>query len=53
MEKYGVEQDVQTPGGPKTAQAADRCKKCGKTLRPRTETGVLLCPDCGSRPYEG
>ena len=49
MEKYGVEEE---PVGDKTAGDADHCPACGALLRPVDQTGVSLCPDCGSKPFE-
>lgn len=49
MEKYAVEEDeVDT----KTAADKARCPACDSPLRPVDETGVLLCPKCGSAPFE-
>lgn len=49
MEKFGVEEEDQ----PKLA-SMDKvpCPTCGAILRPIVETGVLLCPKCGSKPFE-
>jgi len=51
MEKYGVEQEIDV----KTAQDAQgkkKCPSCCSVLRPSEHTGVLLCPTCGSKPFE-
>jgi DNA-directed RNA polymerase subunit RPC12/RpoP len=49
MEKFGVEEEEQ----PKIATTGKTaCPICGTTLRPIEETGVLLCPKCGSKPFE-
>jgi ribosomal protein L37AE/L43A len=51
MEKFGVEE---VESDDKTAQDKnDRpCPRCGAALRAKLETGVLLCPNCGSEPFE-
>lgn len=51
MEKYGVTEDVALE---KEAKQGDkpRCPKCNVLLRDSSDTGVLLCPNCGSRPFE-
>jgi len=49
VEKYGVEQDNVKV----SSETRELCRTCGAVLRPQEETGVLLCPRCGSRPYEG
>ncbi len=51
MEKYGVQTDADTA---KEAQQKDSpaCPECGETLCDNSNTGVLLCPNCGSRPFE-
>lgn len=51
MEKYGVEEKK---SGDKTAQEdTEKCSACGSKLRNSATTGVLLCPKCGSEPFEG
>ena len=50
MEKYGVEQDDKVKV---SSESAGVCRDCGARLRAQQDTGVLLCPKCGSRPYEG
>jgi len=49
LEKYGVVEETDTK-----VATADKptCPKCGTALRPVEETGVLLCPKCGSQPFE-
>ena len=48
-EKYGVD----TSDDEKTAQVKDdTCPVCRSTLRPRDVTGVRICPNCGSAPFE-
>lgn len=49
MEKYGVEE---APEDVKTAAEGKKCPACGESLRPIAVTGVLLCPKCGSKPFE-
>lgn len=50
VEKYGVDEaDIED----KTAAIQiDECPRCHAKLRPVQDTGVLLCPTCGSRPFE-
>ena len=50
FEKYGVEE--LDPPADKTAGDKAVCPTCQAPLRPTTETGVLLCPSCGSKPFE-
>ena len=50
MEKYGVEEE-DLPAD-KTAEDKTLCPVCKTPLRPVSETGVLLCPKCGSKPFE-
>lgn len=51
MEKYGVSEDSTLE---KEAKQGDqpRCPTCDAVLRDEAKTGVLLCPNCGSRPFE-
>jgi len=50
MEKYGVDEEEDTV---KTAKVGDKtCPTCSTKLRPPAKTGVLLCPKCGSKPFE-
>jgi predicted RNA-binding Zn-ribbon protein involved in translation (DUF1610 family) len=53
MEKYGVleEDDKSKTAAEKSKKP--RCTTCGKELRPQSVTGILLCPQCGSLPFEG
>jgi ribosomal protein L37AE/L43A len=49
-EKYGVEEadeDSKT-----AAEETKRCPHCDGELRPREVTGVLLCVNCGTKPFE-
>ena len=50
MQKYGVEEEK--PSDNKTAADDTMCPACQAVLRPADETGVLLCPNCGSKPFE-
>lgn len=51
MEKFGVEEPVENE---KVAEARDtkRCPICQSPLKDPTETGVLVCPQCGTKPFE-
>ena len=51
MEKYGVAEEIEQT---KEAQQTDnsKCPACKAILRDNNNTGVLLCPTCGSRPFE-
>lgn len=52
MEKYGVDEDF--PQDEKEAvESKERCPKCGATLSDPRLTGVLHCPSCGTKPFEG
>jgi predicted RNA-binding Zn-ribbon protein involved in translation (DUF1610 family) len=52
MEKFGVEEDPEIPS--KTASDGTRkcCPTCGSDLQPQELTNVLLCPKCGTKPFE-
>jgi ribosomal protein L37AE/L43A len=49
MEKYGVTEQTE-----KTAEAVEskKCPVCGSELVDVEQTGVYLCPQCGSKPFE-
>jgi ribosomal protein L37AE/L43A len=51
MDKYGVSEDLEQT---KEAQHEDhpKCPECKAELCDSNNTGVLLCPNCGSRPFE-
>jgi len=50
MDKYGVDEQVseEKRAGLKT----NRCPECNELLLDTDETGVLVCPKCGTRPFE-
>lgn len=50
MEKFGVliEEDDKS----KTATDRKSCPSCGCQLRSLEHTGVPLCPNCGTKPFE-
>lgn len=50
MDKFGVDEDESADK--LAAESAATCPACGNKLRPISETGVLLCPKCGSKPFE-
>ena len=52
MEKFGVEQDEPAV---KTAETknAGACPVCRSRLQPRELSNVLVCPKCGTKPFEG
>ncbi len=50
MEKFGTE-EVDEPAD-KQATDREKCPQCGKQLRPRSITGIRVCPDCGTKPFE-
>lgn len=55
MEKYGVDEENNSVDETKTAQTADdlKCPTCGRKLKNVNKTGgVLICPQCGSQPFE-
>jgi len=49
MEKYGV---TEQPEKIAELQEVETCPTCGATLIDINQTGVLLCPQCGSEPFE-
>lgn len=51
FEKYGVDE---VNGGAKTAKEGEirHCPNCGKRLVPTEKINVLMCPLCGTRPFE-
>jgi predicted RNA-binding Zn-ribbon protein involved in translation (DUF1610 family) len=54
MEKYAVISDDVLSGQKEAGEAIQKkkCPDCASALRPTEETGVLLCPACGSKPFE-
>ena len=48
MDKYGVETEKQD----KTAGDKPKCPDCGKDLEDPDKTGVPICPNDGSKPFE-
>lgn len=48
MEKYGVDENVDQQQLEK--QSAQGCPKCGRT--PTRHGALLMCPNCGSEPFE-
>jgi hypothetical protein len=50
VEKFGVEEDE--PSDKLGSEKREECPACHSLLRPTHETGVLLCPKCGSKPFE-
>jgi DNA-directed RNA polymerase subunit RPC12/RpoP len=48
MDKYGVETEKPV----KTADDKPKCPNCGKPIEDPEKTGVPLCPDDGSKPFE-
>ncbi len=51
MEKYGVEEQASHD---KKAQDGERqrCPECDSPLLNPETTGVLVCPTCGTQPFE-
>lgn len=51
MEKFGVDEPVEE----KVAEAKEtgKCPQCNATLQNLEETGVAICPECGTKPFEG
>lgn len=50
MEKYGVDEEVSQE---KRANLKDgRCPTCNEPLLETEETGVSICPKCGTKPFE-
>lgn len=52
MDKYGVDQDLDDKKKTASEKNPTRCPTCGRNLRPSDETNILLCPQCGSLPFE-
>ena len=52
MDKFGVEEPSVDE---KVAEAREtrKCPDCQSDLRDANETGVLVCPQCGTKPFEG
>jgi hypothetical protein len=48
MDKYGVETEKQD----KTAGDKSKCPDCDKELEDPNKTGVPLCPEHGTKPFE-
>ena len=49
MEKYGVVEEFVKAG---EAGKENTCPICGGPLQDRDETGILICPVCGTKPFE-
>lgn len=52
MEKFGVEIEEPDKTASEKKPAPETCPRCGATLRAKEEVNVLLCPNCGSLPFE-
>lgn len=53
MDKFGVEVEPEEKTAQEKGKASPgRCPACKAPLRPLDETGVPLCPRCGSKPFE-
>ncbi len=50
VDKYGVEEEL--PADKTATEQLSKCPSCGTPLRPVEDTGVSLCPKCGSKPFE-
>ena len=50
MEKYGVDETKGLTSEEQEKRAAKGCPRCGKELI--KHGAVVLCPDCGSEPFE-
>lgn len=53
MEKYGVLIEDEPKTAQDKGQKTPRCPVCDKNLRPSVQTGVPVCPQCGTLPFEG
>ena len=51
MDKYGVDEEEPSPNKT-TEDKPKQCPACKSPLRPIEDTGVLICPKCGSKPFE-
>jgi len=49
MKKYGVEESEPKEAG---EEKSDFCPTCGMALENQAETGVRICPICGTKPFE-
>ena len=49
MDKYGVEESSEKTAEPKDG---NKCPDCGTPLLDLEQTGILICPKCGSKPFE-
>lgn len=52
MEKYGVDELEDEDSKTATAKVVV-CPSCGAKIRNYQITGVKICPQCGSEPFEG
>lgn len=50
MQKYGVEESEPKEAG---EEKSNLCPSCGAVLEDSKETGVKICPNCGTKPFEG
>ena len=49
MEKYGVDEELP---GDKLGSENPTCPDCGAPLVDKNATGILICPNCGTKPFE-
>ena len=49
VEKYGVVEEFVKAG---ESGKENTCPICGLKLQDRDETGILICPVCGTKPFE-
>ena len=52
FEKYGVLEDPNTVGKTAEDKKPQRCPECDSALVPSETVNVLVCPKCGTRPFE-
>ena len=50
MEKFGVDEPVEEKIA--AAKETGKCPQCNTVLRDQEETGVVICPNCGTKPFE-
>lgn len=52
MEKYGVQEEVPKKDDKTANSNPEVCPDCNAILDNLSTTGVLKCPQCGTRPFE-
>lgn len=52
FEKYGVLENPETVDKTAEEKTPRRCPDCNSVLVPSEQVNVLICPQCGTKPFE-